>query len=747
MDQLERAGVTRREREVLALLGDRLTNAEIAESLFISIRTVESHVSSLLTKLDLNSRLELAALKVQAAQRGFPAPLTSLIGREGPLADIEQELTRTRLLTLVGVAGIGKTRLAIEAGGRLVPHFADGAVFVELAAIQDGGLVIATLARTLGLAPAERDSGPRLQEVVTHLSTRESLLVLDNCEHLLPTLTPLVERLLADCPGLHVLATSRQAFGIVGETIHQVPTLDLPGPDRPAAESAAVQLLVERAAGVRADLDLVAHARDVTEICRRLDGLPLAIELAAVQFAHLAPADVAARLDQRFDLLIGRQPPGGDRRWATLQAAVDSSWEQLPEPEQIVLARLGVFTGEFSLDAAEAVCARDDLEPGRIQELLGALVWKSLVSAVPGGAASRYRLLETIREYAQGVLAERAEADRTRTAHGDWYLALAEQAAPRLVQAERAGWLTRLDEELSNLRAALGWCIDTDQVGRASRLVVAMWRYWHMRGDLEEGRYFARRVLTMDDADPLMRARTLEAAGGLAWWGGDMPDARALYEEALGLLRDHGSASDVANALYNASFPYGFDGNTETALAYAREALRLYRDLDEQPGIAKALWGCATAAFGDGRDADARADYQQALELYEHLDDVFMLAWSHRMLGRCLLRLGEIKEARPHLEAGIALFDQADDVSGIILHLRDCAEIAIDDGDDARTVTLVGAISSLQELSHMDLLEAFSEQLEGLDEVIDRLGPDQTAELLRRGRTMTRREAITFACS
>jgi predicted ATPase/DNA-binding CsgD family transcriptional regulator len=736
---LDGLGVTSRERDVLALLGERLTNAEIGERLFISVRTVESHVSSLLTKLRLSNRRELSRYAGVARKRGFPQPATSLIGRTDELAEISRLLVEHRLVMLHGVAGSGKTRLALEVGNRLADEFSEGAVFVDLVPVTDPESVAAAVATALA---GTGEVNATLTDVVTYLAPREVLLVLDNCEHLLQGATRLAETVLTACPDVKVLATSREAFGLNPEWTFPVPPLALPDGDRSATESEAVRLLVERTASVRPDLDLLGrHLDEAVQICRLLDGLPLALELAAVQLAHLAPGDVVKRLDDRFRLLVGRADDG-DPKTNTLRAAVDWSYELLDDKEGTLFDRLGVFAGGFSLDAAESVAGWGTLRSDEVSGLLGSLVWRSLVLPLSDRDVSRYRLLETMRAYA---LERLGDDIGTWERLCDWCIREVEDAAPRLTGADAGKLLNGIDRELGNLRNALRWAIDVRRVSDASRLAVGLWRYWHMRGNIAEGLRWLEEVLALQTEGDPTRLVTLEAAGGLAWWDGNMEKSRGYYEAALALLRSQGDDAGIANALYNLSLPSGFGGLIDEGLAYAEEAVELYEGLGDEAGVAKSSWAWGAVAHRARRDAEARMAYERALPIYRRLDDPFGLAWCHRMLGTTLINLGEDEEAVEQLSAGLRIFEEAGDLSGVILHLRDFAQLAINSGVLERAMTLTGAFNALEEETGFRLLEGFSEHLQGLEAVREELGDDRADELYERGRNLSQGQAIRLA--
>ncbi len=746
MDQLERAGITVREREVLFLLGQRLTNAEIGERLFISVRTVESHVSSLLRKLGADSRLDLAEYKAVAALRGFPVPTTRLIGRESQLKVLRDQILSSRLVTLTGSGGSGKTRMAIAVATSVAEDFSDGAVFLDCSALSDPLLVASTLAGNLGVQLGggsttleERDS-----EIVALMSDYETLVVFDNCEHLLEPVSHLISRLIQACPGVRVLATSREAFGLPGENIHVVPPLQLPQSLADSERAEAVVLFRERAKALRSDLDLVgADAEAAISICTTLDGLPLAIELAAVQLVHLTPAEVVRHLNNRFNLLTGRR--SDTPRQATLKATIDWSYDLLTDEEQTLFARLGIFVGWFSGQAASSVCMVESGTPLEFQSLIGGLIWKSLLSVSTFDSSSRYRMLESVRAYAEEKLYESGEHGLMSRRHCQWCIDFAEDAAPNLIGEDRATWLRKFHEEIPNLRSGLAWAISNNEADMAAALFAAMWRYWHMHGDIAEGRRRGAEVLEMPGMPDGARARSLEAAGGLAWWGGDMDASSTVYEEALLIARSNDDPAVLANALYNAAFPNGYGGRGELALAYLEEARAIYENLGDELGIAKCVWGWGACAQAMEMNEEARSKLEQALQMFEPLDDVFMLAWAHRMLGSLLLRLGQLAEAKPHLEAGLRLFDSAGDISGIVLHLRDFAQMAIDQGDSRRAMVLIGALGAIQETSGIDLVQAISQEIKGLEGISEELGPIETETLLRQGHEMTRDEAIGFA--
>jgi predicted ATPase/class 3 adenylate cyclase len=428
-----------------------------------------------------------------SALRGFPPTRTRIIGRERLLAEVAERLERASLVTLTGVGGSGKTRLAIEAARQVGGGFPDGAAFVDLSPLGDPDLIAQAIATAVGVSAAStvgRSERNAMEDaLLAYLAERRMLVVLDNCEHMIDGCADVVDRLLAACRDVKVLATSREGLAVEGESMLAVPSLDLPSDACAAADSAAVQLFVERATAARAGLDLLGrHEAAVVDVCRRLDGIPLALELAAAQLAHLTPEEIAGRLDDRFRLLAGGRRR--IQRQATLQATVDWSYGLLGEIERTLLARLSVFAGGFSLAAAEGICAGDGIEAGRVVTLLASLVAKSLVVANVEDRVTRYRLLETIRLYAAEKLIERREAEVLRTRHRDWFLTWAErldyepQTHPGI---RRASDLLLLEREIDNLRGALMWSEQERRLDLVARLVASADVLWGTRCYQDEG--------------------------------------------------------------------------------------------------------------------------------------------------------------------------------------------------------------------------------------------------------------------
>jgi len=478
----------------------------------------------------------------------LPRPLTSFIGRERELADVQRLIGRARLVTLTGAGGCGKTRLALEAARRVGQAYADGVWFVDLAAVGESLLVADVVSEALGVQPG---AGPsRAQALVDQLQWRTVLVVLDNCEHLLAACAQLVAALLAGCPGVNVLATSREPLQTPGEFTFRVPSLALPAPG-PIDESdlatlgrlASVRLFVERAAQVRPGFALDAdNAQGVADLCRRLDGMPLAVELAAARTAVLEPAEIVLRLDDALSAL-GRGPAGMTRH-QTLRATLEWSHDLLTEREKVLLRRLSVFAGNFTLAALESICGGPPLVTAELLDVLGRLVDKSLVLTEPAAGGTRYRQLEVVRQFGRENLDRAAETHQTSAAHCAYYLAFARSHDPERARGVVTEHPRLLDAEHDNLRAALRWSCSDDPPS-AIELAASLWRYWVLRGHSVEGARWVERALMAAPAATHARARALIGLTGLDSRQGRSDRHRELGAQALAIARQVGDPDEV----------------------------------------------------------------------------------------------------------------------------------------------------------------------------------------------------------
>jgi predicted ATPase/DNA-binding CsgD family transcriptional regulator len=671
--QLGRAGVTRREAEVLAAVAGRLRNREIAERLHVSIRTVESHVAALLRKLEVADRAALVALGVQVARMAaagtLPVPLTSFVGRQQESAEVTALLDKHRLVTLIGPAGVGKTRLGLQQAARAVLRFPDGARLADLTPV-GAALVGDTLARALGVIPQPgrplRDS---LREVA---GEARCLLLVDNCEHVITEAAALVGELLTAGQQLQVLATSREPLGVPGEVSYQLQPLPVPPPGAsPGAAGAGgydgVRLFVERATAAWPGFALTdTNAAGVATLCQRLDGLPLATELAAAQVRSFSPAELAAHLDRRFELLAGGARTAQPRH-RTLRAAIDWSYQLLDEDERMLFDQLGVFPADFDYQAAQAVCATGAGEA--LLRLLPALVNKSLVSATGGDGARRYRLLESLRAYAAARLAARG-ADPVRQRHAGHYLRLAEQAAGGMRGPAQASWLARLDQEHDHIRAALAWSLERSQVESGLRLALAVWWFWQVRGFFQEGRHWLEQLLAGAPSVPVaMRMRALRAIGILAVRQGDYRPATAALEECLQLARrlaDRQQASGALTGLGMIAWRCGDFGRADELWA---ECLALSRELDDPLLIANSLNNLALVAREQGNYPQAAELGHESVAHYRAQHDAQGLAMAVGNLGQVSAEQDDYPDAAARYAESLALHETLADGRSLAIEL------------------------------------------------------------------------------
>ena len=622
------------------------------------------------------------------ARGGLPAPpRTSLVGRGAEVDAVVQALAAGRLVTLTGPGGVGKTRLAsaVLTGARALAP--DGAWWVQLASLQDPALVGQNLAVAVGTERKE------VAAVVERLRPAEGLVVLDNCEHLIAACAQVVDELLDSCPHMRVLATSREPLGVVGETIRPVPPLALAAP-ADGTPSPAAQLFAERARAVVPDVDL-ADAEVVAALCRRLGGLPLAIELAAARIRVLSPRQILAGLDDVFRLLVGG-PRTAPERQRTLRATLDWGHQLLPGAERTVFRRIAVFPGGFDLRAAEAVAGcGGDVPREDVLELVSALVDRSLVSVDRGGTAVRYRLLPPVREYGREQLAAAGEAEATGAAHLAHFLAMAEELEPQLWGPDQVAALDRLEAEANNLRAALRFARDGGRAEQGARVAVALWRLCALRGHYREGRdWLDWAAGALGDEPTALRADALRGGGGLAFLGCDYPAAvrrlgaalqiyrdlgdgpraatvlqllggvareqgryaraEALHAEALTLFTEAGDGLRAAQARGYLGYLAWLQRDWPRAVEQCTAALAAFRELGDAEGIACSLTSLGTTAQFAGDVDRAEALLGEALELAERARLPGEIAWALHQRGRLALRRGSGTAADPLRESAAA---------------------------------------------------------------------------------------------
>jgi predicted ATPase/class 3 adenylate cyclase len=739
----------------------------------VSLRDLGEHRLKDLARPERISELVIEGLPGQfpplrtldATPNNLPVLLTSFVGREQVLAEARRLLEGTRLLTLTGPGGTGKTRLSLQLAAEASERFPDGLYFVALEPISDAALVPSTIAVTLGVQDV--GGGSVEERVKEYLKERRLLLVLDNMEQVTGA-APFLSDLLRGAPNLSCIITSRAALHIYGEQEYPVPTLGVPDPAHlPSLEALAqydaVALFIERALASRPDFQVTNdNAPAVAQITATLDGLPLAIELAAARVKLLTPEGILARLQGRLDVLAGgsRDLPA---RQQTLRGAIAWSYDLLGEEAKRLFERIAVFVGGFELEAAEAVCATGGEEEGGtaldVLEGLADLVDQSLLRQAGDQAGERFVMLETIRVYALERLTERGQAAALRRRHAEYYAAFAEAAMPHLTGHERAAWLDRVQRDHDNLRAAIGFAVESGDARLGMRLIFALWRFWQSRAYLQEGAQRAATVLAVPatGVEPAIRARALEAAGGLAYWRGLHEESRDFYDEAIEIARTLGDEQLLADELYNGSFVRtvltGTEGrahfgspepDTSAGVNMLNEALALYRKTGDSAGEARALWGLGTGPYFQEDWPTALRIFREADVALAKTDDEFMQAWVLHMLGSTEIRMGLMEDATAHITSALTTMKRAGETTGMVLVLDDFADLAGATGDLPRSLRLIGAARALEDATDTRLA-AVTEDLMRRERYREALESADADRFLAEGRAMNLEEAVAYA--
>jgi len=619
----------------------------------------------------------------------LPYGLNRFVGRQEQIVAIcglfEEE--KTRLVTLTGPGGVGKTRLAVRVAAQLRPGYRDGVWLVELARLTNPVLIGQLTVRTLGLVEEKKQT--RMQTLIEYLRGRHLLLVLDNCEHLIDDVAQFTHSLLRAAPNLAILATSREPLGTAGETIWTLPPLsspDLEGAITPEsiARYEATDLFMERASAAQPTFSInQQNAQAVAQVCARLDGIPLAIELAAARLRALSVEDVAARLDDRFRLLVGNRT--SEPRQQTLQSLIDWSYDLLPEKERKLMRRLSVFAGGWSLTAAEEVCSGGGIEETEVLDLLAQLVDKSLVGTELHKGTIRYRFLETIRQYAANRLTKAGEVDEYTEKHTQYYLRLAQESYGKCWGRDQGIWLDRLESEHDNLRKAMERLLVEDPTGEALLLMAgSLWRYWEVRGYINMGRYWINLALKENpDASTYVRANGLRGAGILARQQGDYVEAKAHHEESLALFGQLGSAYNlqIARQLDALGEIEQYYGNYEQAVVLHQESLALQEVIGDKEGVAASLAHLGVIARERGRYDEAEELLQQSLKLNRELGDRLRISVDLNNLGFVATRQCHYERALAYHHEAVQQYRDLNNKLGISESLLNMGDVAKNRGD------------------------------------------------------------------
>ncbi|HTC85219.1 MAG TPA: tetratricopeptide repeat protein [Candidatus Acidoferrum sp.] len=677
-------------------------------------------------------------------------PVTSFVGRRREIDEVVALLATSRILTLTGPGGTGKTRLNIAAAQKALSTFPAGAAWVPLGAVTDPNLVPTSIAAVLGLV----DEGTRdlVDALAERIGADRLLLVLDNFEQVVAAAS-VVGRLIARCPGLTVLVSSREVLRLAGEREYPVQPLTVPDPGAAAdpeamADSESIALFVERAREVRPDFHLSPeNAAAVATIVARLDGLPLAIELAAARIRILPPSALAARLEQSLGILAGgaRDLP---ERQQTLRGAIAWSYDLLDPREKAFFRRLSAFSGGWSLDAVGPVgdpSAELGIDP---LDGLGSLVEKSLVRQADGtGDEPRFRMLQTIREFGLEQLGAAEESAAVRDRHLTVFAGLAAEAETEIVGKDTRRWLDRLADEHDNIRSALRWAMESDQLETGLTMAGKLWRFWHQRGHLGEGLGITNALLACPAAaaHTAGRAKALNGAGGLAYWQNDFAAAGRYYAEQLEIVQELRDLPGLAEANYNLGFLEAVPGHFEVALERYQTALELFRTLGDDSGVVSVLVGLGMVEYLTGNLERAAEVGAESNALSRRLGDHYRLASSLGIQARVALDRGLADDAFAYASEALRLFADVADPTGMEMSIDDLGLIAYREGDMTLGLRLGGAAAALRDRTAGGAPPSLVKRGDFLDEARERMGPGEADANWAVGHAMTVDAAVAAA--
>jgi predicted ATPase/DNA-binding winged helix-turn-helix (wHTH) protein len=688
---VERAGHLVTKDELLAAVWPRVVVEENALQAQVSALRKILGATAIATVSRGGYRFEMAVDRVApesaAPKHNLPQPVTAFIGREREMREVERLLETTRVLTLTGAGGCGKTRLALQVSTTLLHGYPGGVRFVELAAVADPRLVAQAVARVLEVR--ERQGRTLTQALCDHLASARTLVLLDNAEHLLEACAALVADFIRSCPHVRVVVTSRERLDIAGEVTYRVPSLDVPGrKKRPAPDelltNESVRLFVDRAQATRPHFRVTeGNAASLASVCRRLDGIPLAIELAAPWLRAMSLEEIDRRLDRSLSLLTSGSRTAVPRH-RTLRALLDWSYDLLGAKEQALLQRLSCFAGGWTLEAAEHVCAGDGIEVREILDLLMSLADKSFVMADDIAGAMRYTLLEPVRQYAGERSHEGNGLAPWRARHFDFYFDIAGRAKASEVTVDHAKWHGILDAEHDNLRTALAWSATPGaDVSRGLRLGAALWGAWWLRGYAGEGSKVLLALLAIapESLEPAIRLDALTGAAMLLTYAADFATARTLFESALALGRALGGQRPLARVLFGLGVFHTIQGEYAAARKYEEEVVEIRRALGDRLSLANALGNLASTVGEIGDSKAALRLHEESLAIRREFGDRWTIATGLHNLSSTLRDLGDTAAARKASEEAVAIYREFGEVPGIAAALGRLGVVLCDEGD------------------------------------------------------------------
>jgi non-specific serine/threonine protein kinase len=734
--------------------GRLVTKDELLERVWSKVvveeNTLQAHVSALRKILgqetiatvsgrgyrfaaDLAQMGEVPPLTGGQPRHNLPYQLSTFIGRSGEMGQVKLLLGVSRLLTLTGTGGCGKTRMALQVAADVLPRYPDGVWLVELASLADPNILPQALASVLGVK--EQNGKSLVQSVVEHLVERRVLIVLDNAEHLLASCARLTDTLLRQCAQVTVLATSREPLGVEGERTYRVPSLSVPAAEEAmspelVAASESARLFIERARLQRPHFDVtVQNAPVLAAVCRQLDGIPLAIELAAPRVRSMSLEEVKQRLDRVFTLLTGGSNTALPRH-RTLRSLIDWSYDLLSVAEQALLRRLSVFSGGWTLEAAERACSGDGIEVDDMLDVLATLCDKCLVTVDEHAGATRYRLLDTIRQYAAERLREHGEEARWRGRHFAHCLSLAQEAEPLLSGPDQKEWLGRLAAEYDNLRSALAWSSsDQGDAMQGLQLVESLRRFWRISNHRAEGCSWFAALLDATQGAPLsaLRARAFGTQGMLTWVRGDFPTAIELQEQSLAIGRTLGDRAVIAAALDNLGTLAQDQGDFDKARKLMEEGLRLRREVGDRRTIAASLNNLGILYRSVGDPGASQGLYEESLSIFRELGDRFSAAATLLNLAIAAWERGDYPAMKALCTESLAIHREIGERHGTATVLATLGVAACDEGDTATGSAYLK--DSLREFSDLGEGHAMTETLDSLADACRTEQPARSARI------------------